>query len=93
MACATVGLGARVTAGFAPNFFDIAPRHAGVISGISTSIPTLQAIAAVFITGCPWPDRQLCEAILPHCRHLCGRFSRVPGSRIGRAPRRLSDWV
>jgi MFS transporter, ACS family, solute carrier family 17 (sodium-dependent inorganic phosphate cotransporter), other len=51
MMCAASGLGACVIAGFAPNSFDIAPRHADVIWGISNTLATLPGIVGVFITG------------------------------------------
>ncbi len=51
LACAAAGLGACVIAGFAPNCFDIAPRHADVIWGISNTVATLPGIVGVFITG------------------------------------------
>jgi ACS family sodium-dependent inorganic phosphate cotransporter len=50
MCCATASL-ALCNAGFAPNCFDIAPRHAGVIYGISNSFATLPGIFGVFVTG------------------------------------------
>ncbi|MBL6751699.1 MAG: MFS transporter [Nevskia sp.] len=50
MCCATAAL-ACCLAGFAPNCFDIAPRHADVIWGISNSFATLPGIVGVFVTG------------------------------------------
>jgi ACS family sodium-dependent inorganic phosphate cotransporter len=50
MCCATGAL-SLCNAGFAPNCFDIAPRHAGVIWGISNSFATLPGIFGVFVTG------------------------------------------
>jgi ACS family sodium-dependent inorganic phosphate cotransporter len=38
-------------AGFAPNPFDIAPRFADVIWGISNTFATLPGIVGVFVTG------------------------------------------
>ena len=38
-------------AGFAPNCFDIAPRYADVIWGVSNTVATLPGIFGVFITG------------------------------------------
>jgi ACS family sodium-dependent inorganic phosphate cotransporter len=50
MCCAT-GAGAFCMSGFAPNCFDIAPRYADVIWGISNTVATLPGIIGVFITG------------------------------------------
>ena len=47
-AAATFGCG---LAGFAPNGFDIAPKYADVIWGISNTVATLPGIFGVFITG------------------------------------------
>ena len=50
MCCATGSL-AFGMAGFAPNSFDIAPRVADVIWGISNTFATLPGIVGVFVTG------------------------------------------
>jgi ACS family sodium-dependent inorganic phosphate cotransporter len=50
MCCAT-GTFAFCMSGFAPNCFDIAPRYADVIWGISNSVATLPGIIGVYITG------------------------------------------
>jgi ACS family sodium-dependent inorganic phosphate cotransporter len=50
MCCAT-GAGAFCISGFAPNCFDIAPRYADVIWGISNTVATLPGIIGVYITG------------------------------------------
>lgn len=50
MCCATC-VGAFAMSGFAPNCFDIAPKYADVIWGISNSVATVPGIVAVFITG------------------------------------------
>jgi ACS family sodium-dependent inorganic phosphate cotransporter len=50
MCCAT-GAGAFCISGFAPNCFDIAPRYADVIWGISNTAATLPGIIGVYITG------------------------------------------
>jgi MFS transporter, ACS family, solute carrier family 17 (sodium-dependent inorganic phosphate cotransporter), other len=50
MCCATGSL-AFGMAGFAPNPFDIAPRFADVIWGISNTFATLPGIVGVFVTG------------------------------------------
>ena len=50
MCCAT-GAGAFCMSGFAPNCFDIAPRYADVIWGISNTVATLPGIIGVYITG------------------------------------------
>ena len=48
--CST-GAFAFCMSGFAPNCFDIAPRYADVIWGISNSVATLPGIIGVYITG------------------------------------------
>ena len=50
MCCATGAFGCSL-AGFAPNGFDIAPKYADVIWGISNTVGTLPGIFGVFITG------------------------------------------
>ncbi len=50
MCCAT-GAAAFCMAGFAPNCFDIAPRQADVIWGISNTVATLPGIVGVYATG------------------------------------------
>jgi ACS family sodium-dependent inorganic phosphate cotransporter len=50
MCCATGSL-AITLAGFAPNCFDIAPRHADVVLGFSNTFATLPGIVGVFVTG------------------------------------------
>jgi MFS transporter, ACS family, solute carrier family 17 (sodium-dependent inorganic phosphate cotransporter), other len=50
MSCAT-GTFAFCLAGFAPNCFDIAPRYAEVIWGISNTVATVPGIVGVLITG------------------------------------------
>ena len=50
MCCAT-GAASCCMAGFAPNCFDIAPRHADVIWGISNTFATLPGVIGVFLTG------------------------------------------
>jgi ACS family sodium-dependent inorganic phosphate cotransporter len=50
MSCAT-GTFAFCLAGFAPNCFDIAPRYADVIWGISNTVATIPGIVGVLITG------------------------------------------
>jgi ACS family sodium-dependent inorganic phosphate cotransporter len=50
MCCATGSL-AFCFAGYAPNSFDIAPRHADVIWALANTIGTLPGIFGVFITG------------------------------------------
>ena len=37
--------------GFGPNSFDIAPRHADVIWGISNTFATIPGVVGVFVTG------------------------------------------
>jgi MFS transporter, ACS family, solute carrier family 17 (sodium-dependent inorganic phosphate cotransporter), other len=48
--CATGSL-AFSLAGYAPNSFDIAPRYADVIWGISNTFATLPGIVGVLVTG------------------------------------------
>ena len=50
MCCATGSL-AITLAGFAPNCFDIAPRHAEVVFGVSNTFATLPGIVGIFVTG------------------------------------------
>lgn len=50
MCCATGAL-SMCNAGFAPNCFDIAPRHSDVIWGISNTSATLPGIFGVYATG------------------------------------------
>lgn len=49
--CGATGVAALAVAGFAPNCFDIAPRYADVIWGISNTFATLPGILGVYITG------------------------------------------
>ena len=51
IACAASGTGACSAAGYASNAFDIAPRHADVIWGISNTFGTVPGIVGIFITG------------------------------------------
>jgi MFS transporter, ACS family, solute carrier family 17 (sodium-dependent inorganic phosphate cotransporter), other len=50
-ACCAVGMLALVFGGYAPNGFDIAPRYADVIWGLSNTVATLPGIFGVFLTG------------------------------------------
>jgi MFS transporter, ACS family, solute carrier family 17 (sodium-dependent inorganic phosphate cotransporter), other len=50
MCCATGSL-AITLAGFAPNCFDIAPRQAEVVFGVSNTFATLPGIVGIFVTG------------------------------------------
>jgi MFS transporter, ACS family, solute carrier family 17 (sodium-dependent inorganic phosphate cotransporter), other len=50
MSCAA-GAFAFCMAGFAPNCFDVAPRYADVIWGISNTAATIPGVVAVYITG------------------------------------------
>ncbi len=49
--CCASGSCACSSAGFAPNCFDVAPRQADVIWGISNSFATLPGIIGVYATG------------------------------------------
>ena len=49
--CASSALGAAVAAGFATNHLDIAPRHAGVVMGLSNTAGTLPGVIAVPLSG------------------------------------------
>ncbi|MBI1808566.1 MAG: ACS family MFS transporter [Gemmatimonadetes bacterium] len=49
--CAAAGALGFTLAGFAPNCFDIAPRHASVIWGISNTFATIPGIVGVAVTG------------------------------------------
>ncbi len=50
MCCAT-GAWSFCAAGFAPNCFDVAPRYAGIIWGLSNTVATLPGIIGIFVTG------------------------------------------
>jgi len=50
MCFATATLACAVS-GFAPNCFDIAPKYADVIWGVSNTFATLPGIVGVYITG------------------------------------------
>ena len=49
--CCAAGMLAFCMGGFGPNSFDIAPRHADVIWGISNTFATVPGIVGVFVTG------------------------------------------
>ncbi|MCJ7451571.1 MAG: hypothetical protein MUO39_03735, partial [Steroidobacteraceae bacterium] len=49
--CFAAGCSACAMSGFAPNCFDIAPRYADVIWGISNTFATLPGIVGIYITG------------------------------------------
>ena len=49
--CGATGCLALCFAGFAPNAFDIAPRYADVIWGISNTVATVPGVVGVAITG------------------------------------------
>lgn len=49
--CGATGAMAFCLAGFAPNSFDIAPRYADVIWGVSNTFATLPGIVGVAVTG------------------------------------------
>jgi ACS family sodium-dependent inorganic phosphate cotransporter len=49
--CCMTGMMALCMAGFAPNCFDIAPRYADVIWGISNTAATIPGIVGVYVTG------------------------------------------
>jgi ACS family sodium-dependent inorganic phosphate cotransporter len=49
--CFSTAFSAFCMSGFAPNCFDVAPRHADVIWGISNTVATLPGIVGVYITG------------------------------------------
>lgn len=51
LTCGATGTLAFCTAGFAPNPFDIAPRHADVIWGVSNTFATIPGIVGVAVTG------------------------------------------
>jgi ACS family sodium-dependent inorganic phosphate cotransporter len=50
MTCA-LGLGSFALSGFAVNHFDIGPRYAGVLLGITNTAGTLPGIIGVTVTG------------------------------------------
>ncbi|HUX72415.1 MAG TPA: ACS family MFS transporter [Steroidobacteraceae bacterium] len=49
--CCAAGAGAVSLSGFAPNCFDVAPRQADVIWGISNTFATVPGIVGVYATG------------------------------------------
>ncbi len=49
--CFSTGAYALSMSGFAPNCFDIAPKYADVIWGISNTVATLPGVVGVYITG------------------------------------------
>jgi MFS transporter, ACS family, solute carrier family 17 (sodium-dependent inorganic phosphate cotransporter), other len=49
--CAALGALGFTWAGFGPNHLDIAPRHAGVLMGITNTAGTLSGLFAISITG------------------------------------------
>jgi ACS family sodium-dependent inorganic phosphate cotransporter len=49
--CFAAGSSSFAMSGFAPNCFDIAPKYADVIWGISNTFATLPGIVGVYITG------------------------------------------
>jgi ACS family sodium-dependent inorganic phosphate cotransporter len=51
LTCCAAGLLSVSNAGFATNCFDIAPRHSGLIWGISNTAATLPGIFGVYVTG------------------------------------------
>jgi MFS transporter, ACS family, solute carrier family 17 (sodium-dependent inorganic phosphate cotransporter), other len=51
LTCCAAGALSVSNAGFATNCFDIAPRHSGVIWGISNTAATLPGIFGVYVTG------------------------------------------
>jgi MFS transporter, ACS family, solute carrier family 17 (sodium-dependent inorganic phosphate cotransporter), other len=51
LTCCAAGSLSVSNAGFATNCFDIAPRHSGVIWGISNTAATLPGIFGVYVTG------------------------------------------
>lgn len=51
LTCCAAGALSVSNAGFATNCFDIAPRHSGLIWGISNTAATLPGIFGVYITG------------------------------------------
>jgi ACS family sodium-dependent inorganic phosphate cotransporter len=51
LVCGATGTWALCAGGFAPNSFDVAPRYADVIWGISNTFATLPGIVGVAVTG------------------------------------------
>jgi ACS family sodium-dependent inorganic phosphate cotransporter len=49
--CGATATSACAMSGFAPNCFDIAPKYADVIWGISNTFATLPGIVGIYITG------------------------------------------
>jgi ACS family sodium-dependent inorganic phosphate cotransporter len=49
--CFATATSACAMSGFAPNCFDVAPKYADVIWGISNTFATLPGIVGIYITG------------------------------------------
>jgi hypothetical protein len=49
--CCAMGASACAMSGFAPNYFDIAPKYADVIWGISNTFDTLPGMVGICVTG------------------------------------------
>ena len=89
--CGAAGTLAFCLSGFAANSFDIAPRYADVIWGLSNTAGTLPGIIGVCGHGLARRcDRQLQRAVHSHRRRRRGGCARVPRVRIGRAADRVN---
>ena len=51
LACVAIGMGSLAQSGFMANILDIAPRHAGIVLGISNTMATLPGILCNISTG------------------------------------------
>ena len=49
--CGALGIGSFAVAGFGTNHLDIAPRHAGVLMGITNTVGTVPGVVGVALTG------------------------------------------
>jgi MFS transporter, ACS family, solute carrier family 17 (sodium-dependent inorganic phosphate cotransporter), other len=49
--CGALGTLAFTWSGFSPNHLDIAPRHAGILMGITNTAGTVPGVVGVVITG------------------------------------------
>ena len=51
LACGAIGLGALVQSAFWANLMDVAPKHVGILLGISNTMATLPGILCNISTG------------------------------------------
>ena len=51
LACGAIGFGALTMSAFWPNIMDVAPKHPGIVVGISNTMATLPGILCNLSTG------------------------------------------